>query len=125
MAVLSRFGPPLALMGLIFYLSAQPGLASGLSFDFFLRKAAHMAEYGLLFLLWWRALGARAGAGWAAAAIAVAYAISDELHQSYVPDRAGKPLDVVIDAAGVALAALAARRWPRLRPGSERGRARA
>lgn len=101
-------------MGLIWFLSSQPGLSSGLSFDFVLRKLAHMAEFGLLFLLWWRALGPRGGP--AAAAIAIAYAAIDELHQSTVPDRVGSPIDVLIDSAGVALAAVAARRLPWLRP---------
>ena len=56
-----RFAPPLLLMGLIFFLSAQPDLNSGLgTWDTVLRKLAHMAEFGLLWLLWWRALGLRA-----------------------------------------------------------------
>ena len=38
------------------------------------------------------------------ALITVAYAISDEIHQHFVPDRNGTPLDVVIDTAGVLLA---------------------
>ena len=54
----ARFAPPLLLMILIFGLSAQPNLGTGLgTWDTVLRKAAHMAEYGLLWLLWWRALG--------------------------------------------------------------------
>ena len=52
-----RFGPPLALMGVIFFFSAQPDLGTGLgTWDLILRKAAHMAEYGLLWFLWYRAL---------------------------------------------------------------------
>jgi VanZ family protein len=44
----------------------------------------------------------------AAWVLAVAYAISDELHQITVPTRVGSPWDVVVDAAGAAcgLAAL-------------------
>jgi VanZ family protein len=88
-------------MGLIFLLSAQPDLNSGLGgWDLPLRKAAHMVEYGLLWLLWRRALGTT----WTAAAIAIAYAASDELHQTQVPGRRGSPADVAIDAAGVAIA---------------------
>jgi hypothetical protein len=53
-----RFVPPLVLMAVIFALSAQPDLNSGLgSWDTILRKCAHMLEYGLLWFLWWRALG--------------------------------------------------------------------
>jgi VanZ family protein len=107
--VLSRFAPPLLLMGLIFFLSAQPDLNSGLgTWDTILRKLAHMAEFGLLWLLWWRALGYRAPA--LPAAIAILYAISDELHQSTVEGRVGSPVDVLIDSAGVALAWLVAAR---------------
>ncbi len=104
--LLGRLVPPLALMALIFALSAQPDLGTGLGvWDTALRKLAHMAEFGLLWLLWHRALGWRAPL--AAAAIAVGYAITDELHQTTVPGRVGSPVDVLIDATGVALAWLA------------------
>jgi VanZ family protein len=106
MDLISRLGPPLALMAVIFAFSAQPDLSTGLgTWDTILRKAAHMAEYGLLWLLWWRAFGYR-NAG-AVAAIAIAYAATDEFHQSFVEGRNGTPVDVLIDAAGVALAAAA------------------
>jgi cytochrome c oxidase assembly factor CtaG len=108
MAVASRFVPPLALMALIFALSAQSDLNSGLGWiDFVGRKLVHMTEFGVLFVLWWRALRWRAPL--AAAAIAVAYAASDELHQHFVQGRVAAFHDVAIDAAGVALAYLLAR----------------
>jgi hypothetical protein len=100
---LSRYAPPLALMALIFVLSAQPGLSSGLgTIDLVGRKLVHMAEFGLLFLLWLRALGCRRPA--VAAAIAIGYAITDELHQTAVEGRVGSPVDVLIDATAVAVA---------------------
>ena len=99
----ARFAPPLALMALIYTLSAQSDLSSGLgTLDLVLRKLAHMTEYGLLWFLWLRALGIERAA--VAAAIAVAYAITDELHQTSVEGRVGSPIDVLIDSAGVALA---------------------
>ena len=103
MRAFSRFAPPLALMAVIFAFSAQPDLGTGLGvFDLVLRKLAHMVEYGLLWWLWWRALGyERPGL---AALIAIAYAASDELHQSFVEGRVGSPVDVAIDALGVAIA---------------------
>ncbi|WP_205698537.1 VanZ family protein [Conexibacter sp. SYSU D00693] len=111
MALVSRFAPPLALMGLIFYLSDQPDLSSGLGdWDLLLRKGAHMTEYALLWLLWLRALGWRAPV--AAAVVAIAYAATDELHQSTVEGRHGTPVDVLIDAVGVALGWLAFRLRP-------------
>ena len=95
-------------MAVIFALSAQPDLNSGLGgWDTLLRKLAHMAEYGLLFLLWLRALQRP---GWAAA-ITLAYAVSDEVHQSFVEGRVGSPVDVLIDAAGVAIAFAVWRRY--------------
>ena len=104
----ARFAPPILLMGVIFLLSAQADLNSGLgTWDTVLRKLAHMAEFGLLWFLWWRALGY--GNRLLPALIAVAYAITDELHQTTVEGRVGSPVDVLIDSAGVALAILAAR----------------
>ena len=66
----SRFGPPIALMAVIFALSAQPDLNSGLgTIDLIGRKLIHMTEYGVL-VPWLRALGYRRPL--AAAAIAIA-----------------------------------------------------
>ena len=103
MRALNRFAPPLLLMAVIFFLSAQPDLNSGLGvWDTVLRKLGHMAEYGLLWWLWWRALGF--GNAAPAAAIALAYAVSDEFHQTFVDSRVGSPVDVLFDATGIALA---------------------
>ena len=97
---------PLALMALIFFLSAQPDLDSGLgALDLVLRKLAHAAEYALLTLLWAWAL--RPATRWnvlAAAMIAVLYAASDEFHQTFVEGRHGSPVDVLVDSAGVLIA---------------------
>ena len=107
LALIGRFAPPLGLMALIYALSAQPDLNSGLGWiDLVGRKAVHMVEYGLLFVLWWRAFRWRAPL--AAALIAVGYAATDEVHQLSVHGRVGSPRDVAIDAAGVALAWLLA-----------------
>jgi VanZ family protein len=103
MRLVGRYGPPLALMGVIFALSAQPNLDSGLGWiDFVGRKLVHMTEYGLLWLLWLRALGWRQR--WAALAIAVAYAATDEFHQTFVAGRDGTVRDVAIDTAGALVA---------------------
>lgn len=115
MAAVGRFAPPLALMALIFYLSSLPNLGTDLgAIDLVLRKLAHMTEFGLLWLLSHRALGWKAPR--AAALFVIAYAAGDELHQSLVDGRHGTPVDVAIDAAGVAIAALLLRasraRWP-------------
>lgn len=96
-------------MGVIFTLSAQPGLATGLgTWDLILRKLAHMTEFGVLWWLWWRAMPTRSP--WPAVVITALYAISDEVHQTYVRDRHGTPVDVVIDMLGVAIAVAVTRR---------------
>jgi hypothetical protein len=106
--LLERSLAPVALMALIFWLSAQPELSTDLGLiDLILRKIAHMAVFGTLAVLWWwalrpltpRALGM-------AVAIAALYAISDEYHQTFVEGRNGTPVDVAIDWVGIWVAAL-------------------
>jgi VanZ family protein len=70
-----------------------------------------MTEYGLLWWLWSRALGFRRPL--LAAAIALAYAATDEYHQTFVAGRHGSPVDVLIDAAGIAIAMAATARAAR------------
>jgi VanZ family protein len=102
--------PPLVLMGVIFAFSAQPSLDSGLGLiDQIGRKLVHFAEYALLCFLWWRALVTvmtPRRAVLLAFALASAYAITDEFHQTFVEGRHGNPVDWLIDSAGAATAAL-------------------
>jgi VanZ family protein len=101
--------PPLALMALIFVLSAQPHLSSGLGLaDLVGRKLVHFLQYALLAFLWWRPLRTRISSRRAvlsALLIASAYAATDEWHQSFVEGRHGTPVDWMIDSAGAGLAA--------------------
>ena len=79
-------------------MSSVPDLGTGLGvWDVVLRKIAHAAEYALLGALLVRALP-RPGLAFA---LGVAYAISDEVHQSFIAGRTGSPLDVALDAVGV------------------------
>ena len=105
----STWGPVVAWMAVIFAFSSVPSLSSGLSFDYVLRKGAHMTEYAILFALLMRALGREAPAF----ALGVAYAISDEVHQHFVRGRHASPIDVAIDAVGLALGLVAWRRFAR------------
>ncbi len=83
-----------------------------LAFGFSLRKYAHVFLYGLLGAsAAWFCISALkpcrfhyviAGAG--ATGISVLYAISDEIHQLFIPDRFGKATDVLIDSIGIILA---------------------
>jgi VanZ family protein len=87
----------LAWAGVIFAFSSIPSLSTHLgTWDVILRKLAHMTEYAVLALLLVRATGSVA---WAFA-LTVAYACTDELHQTFVRGRHGTPVDVGIDAAG-------------------------
>jgi VanZ family protein len=98
-----------AWAALIFGLSSIPDLGTGLgTWDLVLRKIAHATEYAVLAALLVRALRRPA----VSALLAVAYSISDEIHQSFVAGRHAAPVDVLIDAVGVAVGVvLAARRW--------------
>jgi VanZ family protein len=105
----SRWLPVLVWAGVIFALSSIPSLSSGLgAWDTVLRKGAHMTEYAILACLLVRAT---ASSAWAFG-IAVAYAATDEFHQTFVHGRHGSPIDVGIDAVG-ALIGLGV--WQRLR----------
>lgn len=114
---------PVALwMGVIFLSSSRPILPGPFSHQSLwgevLRSASHVAEYAILAALTHRAVcktatrpepGLRRPGVWLQAAawafgIAIAYAILDEWHQSFVPGRHFALLDIVFDAAGAALA---------------------
>ena len=107
---LDPWAPPLVLMAVIFFLSAQPNLNSGLGLiDTIGRKFVHASEYALLCFLWWRALRTVLDSIVALApawVIAVAYSASDEYHQSFVNGRHATWVDVAIDSMGAALFAV-------------------
>jgi VanZ family protein len=106
-AVAWRWGPVVAWAGLIFALSSVPDLGTGLGGgDFVLRKIAHAAEFAILGFLLVRALDHE----WASIVLGIGYAISDEIHQHFVSGRVGSPVDVMIDAVGVAVGVFLARR---------------
>jgi len=102
--------PVVLWAALIFGFSSISGLGTGLgTWDLVLRKIAHTAEFAVLGALLLRALRSEL----AAFAAGVAYAISDEVHQHFVPGRRGAPLDVLIDTVGVGLGVLVWRRFGR------------
>ena len=119
--------PALLWMVVIFVLSSQSGLrvSDDAAVDKPLRVVAHLGSYALLAGLLLLALdrGARPALRGVAVAFAVAvlYGVSDEVHQSLVPDRTGRAEDVLVDALGaaigVAVAALILASSPRLRRG--------
>ncbi|HHY28165.1 MAG TPA: VanZ family protein [Desulfitobacterium dehalogenans] len=121
-------------MGIIFYLSAQvaaqsdelsQGIAQrlfsavakafpGLNMDsiqsnFLVRKSAHFLTYLVLSVLTMNALGRSGIKGGRQIAVAVGicvlYAISDEVHQLFVPGRSGQIKDVLLDSGGAIVGA--------------------
>jgi VanZ family protein len=84
-------------------------------------KTAHAVEYAILAILvvFGAAGGTWAGVTWRVVAwtigLSALYAVSDELHQSFVPGRSSSAGDVAADVAGAAAAAVAVRAWAIIR----------
>lgn len=130
---LSRWLPVTLWMAAIYLVSAQPDIprAPDPTFDFILKKLMHATAYGILAVLWHRALTNRNRreaaipvepfVAWNrrpivfALILSIAYAATDEWHQQQVPGRHGLLRDVAIDAAG-AVAGLALLRRSTSRP---------
>ncbi len=93
----------LGWMGAIFALSAQPDLPHPSTgwLDWLVSSTAHVGEYAVLGALLAWAL--RRGRAWKALGGAGLWALSDELHQAFVPGRTADPLDLVCDALGAVL----------------------
>jgi len=105
-------------MALIFGLSSisqTPAFVGGVD------KYLHAALYSGLAVLIVRALaggwGRRVTIGIVVAtiAIAAAYGVSDEFHQSFVPRRSVEAMDVVADTVGASVAAFALYAWDIIR----------
>lgn len=127
--IIFYYAPPILWMGVIFYLSTSQFSAEATSrfllpflkllfpqvaievlgiIHATIRKAGHFLEYALLSYLWYRAMDMGRGR-WSprvallAFGLSVLYAVFDELHQSFVPNRTGASMDVAIDTAGAGL----------------------
>jgi len=103
------WAPVVGWGALIFIASATPNLRflPDDSLDLVVRKLGHMGVFGILALLLWHAIATTTTVRrpWAwAIALAVLYAITDEIHQGFVAGRHASPVDVAIDAAGVLIA---------------------
>jgi VanZ family protein len=105
--------PPILWMALIFWLSSFHKLqASPVSWqDFIIRKAAHFSEYVILFLLWYRTFHNTTKIFKKrmiiySLALSLAYAVSDEFHQTFVSGRTGRLFDIGVDASGAVFGSL-------------------
>ncbi len=107
-SVLAAWLPVALWAAVIFAFSSIPSLSTDLgTADTILRKLAHLAEYAILGALLYRAVRRPA----LAVALAALYAVSDEIHQTFVEGRVGAPLDVGIDTLGALVGVLV---WVRL-----------
>jgi len=111
---LALWGPVVAYMALIFFLSSRPDIQlPGPESD----KAWHSMGYAGLGALLTRAaaggLGQPVSLGHAALAVAVAtaYGATDEWHQSFVPGRVADLLDLRADAIGAVVGTFACWAW--------------
>jgi VanZ family protein len=80
------------------------------SINFVVRKGAHFSEYGVLacaFMFHFLLLKRREKRYilWSVA-FAALYAVTDEVHQLFIPGRSGQARDVLIDSAGALTGAL-------------------
>lgn len=103
--------PALAQMALIFYFSAQPKGSPALESFPAPPGLGHLVGYAILGFLLYRAFnggikGWSSAAAWRSFIVGLLYAVSDEIHQLYVPGREASVIDVGIDAAGLLLALL-------------------
>ncbi len=84
--------------GIIFYLSSLP-IIQGPAIkpvDFALKKAAHVTEYAILFLLLNNALRRRRNHFHTAFLLGLLYAFTDEIHQLFTPGRGASLRDVLV-----------------------------
>ena len=88
----------------IFVLSSieQITVSEFLIWDFIAKKIAHVSEFAILFALVYRAAGGK----WQLTfLLAMLYAVSDEIHQSFVPGRTAALYDLGFDLTGANIAA--------------------
>ena len=106
----TRIIPMLLMMGIIFFLSSVPGEDLVLPDIVNIDKVAHMAIYGLLALSVFHAFG---GARFSQThphlvpllviLFCSVYGLSDEFHQSFVPNRSADVFDVLADSIGAVI----------------------
>ena len=96
---LVRFLPSLIWMMFIYFLSSQQttGISTTRTNRFLILKSFHLIEYALLFLFLYFATNHPKKS----IIFAYLYALTDELHQTFVPGREGKFVDTLIDLFGI------------------------
>ena len=103
--IINRYWKVIAWCTLIFSVSSIPTLpkVGFIWWDFLLKKTAHIIEYAILFGITTRSLDQPKP--WRTAFLfGIAFALSDEYHQSFVTGRSTRFMDVGFDALGLTLA---------------------
>lgn len=102
-------------MIVIFSLSSRQrlGVSEQYWINFFIFKTLHVIEYAFLYALMVRAIGSGHPISKhkyrIALLLTVLYAVSDEMHQTFVPTREGTLRDVLIDTFGATMMMLTLR----------------
>jgi VanZ family protein len=107
---LRKWGPALLMMVIIFFFSSLPSksVPDFGKFEFSVKKGGHVLGYVLLGRACLYGFMPRKKAPWLALGLCILYAAMDEFHQSFVPGRGPRVLDVGIDTLGVLLGLLPA-----------------
>jgi VanZ family protein len=107
---LRRWGPALAMMCIIFIFSSLPSnsVPNFGRFEISVKKGGHALGYLLLGRAFLYGFRFRKETPWLALGFCILYAISDEIHQSFVPGRSPRALDVGIDTLGALVGLLPA-----------------
>ncbi|MCA1320262.1 VanZ family protein [Bacillus tianshenii] len=102
---------PFAYMALIWFLSSKPAdtyMDTGYSWEGAFKESLHLIEFGILYVmlaLFFLIDGKlTTKTNILCAAIAIAYGLTDEIHQSFVPARSATLIDFVKDTIGVLIA---------------------
>lgn len=109
LSIIVRWLPALAWMALVFVLSSISGLrvSDDAGIEEPLRVAAHFITYAVMGGVVLFGVSAWPPTGPAKATLAfmvtLFYAVSDEIHQAFVPGRAAQVEDVIVDALGATL----------------------
>jgi len=96
---ISKFIPAIIWMSIIFYFSSRSttGIGTNETDRFIILKSFHLIEYAILGILLLFAINKNK----LVVFIAYLYAISDEIHQSFVPGRSSRFRDTLIDLIGI------------------------
>lgn len=110
--ILLSWLPAVFWMILIFYFSSRPStnVSDVYTLNFVFFKTLHVIEYAILYFLLFCGFCFTRELKLSQKQIfifpilfAILYAVSDEIHQSFVPTREGRLRDVFIDIAGILL----------------------